>query len=223
MNSIINLQSVSKSYGHGAMRVNALNDINLRIDQGEFVALAGPSGSGKSTLLNVCGLLDSMDTGEYYFNAFATSNCNRQGLSDIRKQSIGFIFQHFNLIPVMTATENIEYPLWLGGCGKSERQSKVAEIIEQVGLSPYCHQRPDQLSGGQRQRVAIARALVKKPELVIADEPTANLDTQTANQVIDLMHQLSDDYNTTFVVATHDDRMIKRCERVIRLEDGVLI
>lgn len=221
--SVISLKGISKTYGNGNNCVKAVNNVSLQINKGEFVALAGPSGSGKSTLLNICGLLDTVDQGEYHLNDIVISNCNKNRLAEIRKKHIGFIFQSFNLIPVMTAAENIEYPLWLFNYSKAERKQKVDAVLEQVGLSRFSHQRPDQLSGGQRQRVAIARALIKKPELIVADEPTANLDTHTANQVIDLMHHLSDEYNTTFVVATHDDRMINRCERIIRLEDGVLI
>lgn len=221
--NVISLKSISKTYGNDNNRVKAVNNVSLQINKGEFVALAGPSGSGKSTLLNICGLLDTVDHGEYHLNDIAISNCNKNRLAEIRKKHIGFIFQSFNLIPVMTAAENIEYPLWLFNYSKAERKQKVDAVLDQVGLSRFSQQRPDQLSGGQRQRVAIARALIKKPELIVADEPTANLDTHTANQVIDLMHHLSDEYNTTFVVATHDDRMINRCERIIRLEDGALI
>ncbi len=223
MNNIINLQSIRKTYNNGRARTAALKSIDLEIDRGEFVALAGPSGSGKSTLLNICGLLDNMDGGEYHFNNESIADYSRNQLAELRKSNIGFVFQSFNLIPVMTVAENIEYPLWLFNQSASIRKRRVAEAIEQVGLGQFVDQRPDQLSGGQRQRVAIARALVKNPQLIIADEPTANLDTETANQVIDLMHQLSDDFNTTFVVATHDDRMINRCRRIVRLQDGVLM
>ncbi len=223
MENIIKLRSVRKSYSNGRASTAALKSVDLDIARGEFVALAGPSGSGKSTLLNICGLLDNMDGGEYLFNHESVASCSRNQLAQLRKSHIGFVFQSFNLIPVMTVAENIEYPLWLFNQSASIRKRRVAEAIEQVGLDQFGDQRPDQLSGGQRQRVAIARALVKNPQLIIADEPTANLDTETANQVIDLMHQLSDDFNTTFVVATHDDRMINRCRRIVRLQDGVLM
>jgi len=220
--AIISLQAISKSYPLGESRVEALRDINLTIGQGEFTALEGPSGSGKSTLLNICGLLDSPDQGQFVFMNRSISGLSEKRLTRIRRQAIGFIFQGFNLMPVLSAYENVEYSLLLSGESVKARRRRVSAILEKVGLERYAGHRPDHLSGGQRQRVAIARALVKEPALIIADEPTANLDSRTAGQVIDLMHQLSREQGITFLIATHDERMASRCDRTITLTDGVI-
>jgi len=220
--AVISLQAISKSYPLGESRVEALRDINLTIEKGEFTALEGPSGSGKSTLLNICGLLDSPDQGQFVFMNRSISGLSEKRLSRIRRQAIGFIFQGFNLMPVLSAYENVEYSLQLSGVSAKARRRRVSAILEKVGLEQYSSHRPDHLSGGQRQRVAIARALVKEPALIIADEPTANLDSWTAGQVIDLMHQLSREQGITFLIATHDERMANRCDRIITLTDGVI-
>ncbi len=217
---LIQMHGVSKHYHLGETEVQALNEVELQIERGAFVALAGPSGSGKSTLLNICGLIDNSDAGSYSLEGIDIARQSRASLTRLRRDGIGFIFQSFNLVPVMTAYENVEYPLLLSGVAATQRRQRVDEILTQVGLEKFSRHLPDKLSGGQRQRVAIARALVKKPALVVADEPTANLDTATATQVIDLMHELGREMGTTFLVATHDERMTSRCERVVHLVDG---
>ena len=219
---LIRLENVSKSYLMGQARVAALREVTLSIEAGEFTALTGPSGSGKSTLLNLCGLIDQPDSGDISIDDQPTGRLSQKDLTLIRREKIGFVFQGFNLVPVMTAFENIEYPLFLAGVGVAARRKQVDEILSRVGLSEQARRRPDELSGGQRQRVAIARALVKKPRLVVADEPTANLDSVTATQIIDLMHELGRSNGTTFVIATHDARVTSRCDRSIVLTDGVL-
>ncbi len=220
MDTVVSLIGAKKRYSLGKTSIQALDGVSMDIVRGEFVALVGPSGSGKSTLLNVCGLLDKLDSGEYKLNGENVSSLKRKTATRFRRQNIGFIFQNFNLFPVMTVHENIEYPLLLLGVSKKDRDRRVAEAIDQVGISGYAGSLPDKLSGGERQRVAIARALVKEPSLVVADEPTASLDTETANQIIDLMQSLSAKNKATFVVATHDERMSSRCKRVIHLVDG---
>lgn len=216
------LRGVDKRYGTGATAVNALKAIDLDVQPGEFVALAGPSGSGKSTLLNICGLLDRCDGGSYRLAGQEVRSLSERALTHWRREKIGFIFQSFNLIPTMSAYENTEYPLLLQGVPAAERRGRVERIFKRVALWEQRRQRPDQLSGGQRQRVAIARALVKNPILLIADEPTANLDTATATCIIDVLHELTAEYRTTVLVATHDARMTSRCERVVHLTDGRL-
>ena len=220
MSALMTLQGVTKTYHLGDSAVEALKGIDLVIPNGEFAAIGGPSGSGKSTLLNICGLVDTADEGSYQLEEQSVSGLNQRERTRIRRERLGFIFQSFNLIPVMSAEENIEYPLRLMGMGRRDRKRAVDQMVEQVGLEPYADHLPDRLSGGQRQRVAIARALVKRPPLVIADEPTANLDTETATQVIDLMHRLGAENQTTFIIATHDERMVARCHRTIHLVDG---
>jgi putative ABC transport system ATP-binding protein len=217
---LIRLEGVSKSYRMGQTDVTALRDVTLTIAAGEFAALVGPSGSGKSTLLNICGLVDQPDTGRLSIDGTATDQLSERELTLVRREKIGFVFQGFNLVPVMTAFENIEYPLFLAGT--HDRNARVRDILKRVGLAGLESRRPDALSGGQRQRVAIARALVKQPRLVIADEPTANLDSATAAQIVDLMHDLGRSNGTTFLIATHDARMTAHCDRAIQLGDGVL-
>ncbi len=222
MSVLLKLEAISKRYHLGQNNINALKNINLFVKKGEFSALQGPSGSGKSTLLNICGLLDQFDEGTYHLGGMDMSTLNKSQLTLKRREDIGFIFQNFNLITVMTVFENVEYPLLLAGLTSRQRREQTLAVLAQVGLRAFIDHLPDQLSGGQRQRVAIARALVKKPPLVIADEPTANLDTDTACEVIDLMHSLGRDYGTTFLIATHDERMATRCDRNLQLIDGIL-
>jgi putative ABC transport system ATP-binding protein len=222
MSALITLDSVSKTYYLGKNKVKALTKINLVLKKGEFTALQGPSGSGKSTLLNICGLLDKFDEGTYHFGGTDISSLTNYQLTMKRRDEFGFVFQNFNLVPVMTAFENVEYPLLLAGQPSRQRRERTLALLEQVGLTEFIDHLPDQLSGGQRQRVAIARALVKKPPLVIADEPSANLDSDTARHIIDIMHTLGQDYGTTFLIATHDERMAARCDRILQLTDGVL-
>lgn len=220
--SAITLKSVVKKYHMGTEEVHALKGIDLIVPREAFVAVRGPSGSGKSTLLNICGLIDTFDSGEYLLAGDAVRQFNERARTLVRRQRIGFIFQSYNLIPVMTVRDNIEYSLLLAGLSEKECERRVLEILEQVGLGGLGDRTPDQLSGGQRQRVAIARALVKAPVLVIADEPTANLDTATAQQVVDLMKDLGKRQGTTFLIATHDDRMTAHCDRVLSMTDGAL-
>lgn len=218
--NIIELETVSKSYRMGDAEVHALKSVSLTLRSGEIIALEGPSGSGKSTLLNICGLIDQLDAGRYCLQGEDVLLMNTRQRTLYRRKHIGFVFQSFNLVPVMTAYENVEYPLLLNGASSQQRKKSVDEILERVGLKDFHSHIPDRLSGGQRQRVAIARALVKKPELIIADEPTANLDTQTAAGIVDMMKALSDETHATFLVATHDERMASHCDRTVRLIDG---
>ncbi|WP_339141013.1 ABC transporter ATP-binding protein [Pseudoalteromonas galatheae] len=216
---MLRFENIRKSYTTGDVTVDALKGVAAHIHAGETVSLCGPSGSGKSTLLNICGLLDERYQGEIWINDRPIPK-QKSALTQIRREKLGFIFQRYNLIPVMSVFENIEYPLLMLNLNKQQRMDRVVEIVHKVGLKDHISKRPDQLSGGQQQRVAIARALVKKPELVIADEPTANLDTPTANMVMDLMRGLGNDMGTTFIIATHDHRMTDRCHRVLNLADG---
>lgn len=221
-NLVIELREVHKSYHLGEIRVHALRGVNLTVGRGEFLAIGGPSGSGKSTLLNICGLLDHVDEGRFLLEGREMGSLSHDQLARVRRNALGFVFQGFNLVPVMSAAENVEYPLMLLGVKRRERQRRVAEILEAVGLETHADHLPDRLSGGQRQRVAIARALVKRPSLVIADEPTANLDSVTASQIIDLMQDLGNRQGSTFLIATHDERMIQRCHRMLHLLDGAI-
>jgi putative ABC transport system ATP-binding protein len=219
----MSLRGVSKSFTLGGNTVHALKNVELAVVRGEIAAVTGPSGSGKSTLLNLCGLLDSADQGELLFGGEPLPAADEVRRTQLRRATIGFVFQSFNLIPVMNAYDNIEFPLYLLGVDAGERKRRVIDALTRVGLAGKEHHRPDQLSGGQRQRVAIARAIVKRPQLVIADEPTANLDAVTADQIIGLMRELAHEHRTTFLVATHDDRMLRHCDRALRLADGVLV
>lgn len=216
---MIQFNQISKQYQMGQQQVAALNQVSGEIKQGEMVALCGPSGSGKSTLLNILGLLDMDYQGEISLSGKAYPKDPKQAAL-LRRTQLGFVFQKFNLVPVMTAWENVAYPLMLNGYSAKEQKTMASELLEQVGLAEFKDHRPDNLSGGQQQRVAIARALVHKPQLVIADEPTASLDSRTAGIVIDLMKNLGHQMGTTFVVATHDPRMALHCDRSIDLVDG---
>lgn len=218
---MIDFKSVSKSYFLGQQQVQALNQVSGNISQGEMVALVGPSGSGKSTLLNILGLLDMTYQGEVKLNGRDYPKDAKQAAL-LRRTQLGFVFQRFNLIPVMSAWENVAYPLMLNGLSLQDQKARSLAILDKVGLGDFADHRPDNLSGGQQQRVAIARALVHKPQLVIADEPTASLDSSTSSVVIDLMKQLGHEMGTTFVVATHDARMSVQCDRSIELVDGVI-
>ncbi|OLQ94234.1 lipoprotein ABC transporter ATP-binding protein LolD [Vibrio ponticus] len=218
---MINFKHIQRHYQLGGQTVPALSDVSGEIAAGEMVALCGPSGSGKSTLLNILGLLDMDNQGSIELNGAPLPKSAKLA-AQVRRSQFGFIFQRFNLVPVMSALENVAYPLMLNGVSKTQQQVLASQMLEMVGLGGYLHHLPDNLSGGQQQRVAIARALVHKPALVIADEPTASLDSKTANLVIDIMHRLGAETNTTFIVATHDARMASRCDRTIELLDGKL-
>lgn len=216
---VVCLHGVRKTYRLGAHVIPALQGVDLLVQRGELLALTGPSGSGKSTLLNLCGLIDTPDAGEIMLGT-AVQGLDEQARTLLRRDALGFVFQSFNLVPVMTVAENVDYPLFLAGVPAAERRERVAQQLAAVGLQAHAHHRPDALSGGQRQRVAIARALVKRPRLVIADEPTASLDSHTADQVLDLMRARGQAEGAAFVIATHDGRLTRRCDRVVALLDG---
>lgn len=217
---VVRLHGVRKIYRLGAHVIPALQGVDLLVQRGELLALTGPSGSGKSTLLNLCGLIDTPDAGEIMLGGTAVQGLDEQARTLLRRDALGFVFQSFNLVPVMTVAENVDYPLFLAGVPAAERRERVAQQLAAVGLQAHAHHRPDALSGGQRQRVAIARALVKRPRLVIADEPTASLDSHTADQVLDLMRARGQAEGAAFVIATHDSRLTRRCDRVVALLDG---
>lgn len=217
---VVCLHGVRKTYRLGAHVIPALQGVDLVVQRGELLALTGPSGSGKSTLLNLCGLIDTPDAGEIMLGGTAVQGLDEQARTLLRRDALGFVFQSFNLVPVMTVAENVDYPLFLAGVPAAERRDRVAQQLAAVGLQAHAHHRPDALSGGQRQRVAIARALVKRPRLVIADEPTASLDSHTADQVLDLMRARGQAEGAAFLIATHDSRLTRRCDRVVALLDG---
>ena len=219
---VIELQGVHKTYRLGAHTVPALRGVDLAVRPGELVALTGPSGSGKSTILNIAGLIDRADAGTVRLRGQAIDARDEAAATALRRDAIGFIFQGFNLVPVMTVADNVDYPLFLAGVPAAERRVRVAAALDAVGLREHAGHRPDALSGGQRQRVAIARALIKRPGLVIADEPTASLDSATATQMLDLMRELGHRDGAAFLIATHDERLTRRCDRVIALRDGVI-
>ena len=214
--------NATRDFKIGEVETHALRGVNLSIEDGEFTALVGPSGSGKTTLLQLIGLLDKPTSGQVFINGKDATRLNRNQRADLRKGTIGFIFQFFALIPTLTAYENVEMPLLLNGTKPAERKARVQEMLEAVGLSDRAHHRPDQLSGGQQQRVAVARALSIRPSVVLADEPTANLDTENGKQVMDIMAKLNKETGTTFVFATHDPRVIGYANRVVTLQDGVI-
>ncbi|MFH0925343.1 MAG: ABC transporter ATP-binding protein [bacterium] len=220
---LIELNAISKAYFLGKTRVNALNGINLNIKKGEFMAIAGPSGSGKTSLLNILGLIDKPDSGNFILNGKDTKNILLDRLSNIRREIIGFVFQTFNLIPVLSAFENIEYPLIFTKISKKERIKRVNRLLQLVGISDFMEHRPYELSGGQRQRVAIARSLVNNPELVLADEPTANLDSKTGIEIIKEMKKLNKELSVTFIFASHDSLVLNAVERIVHLKDGMIV
>jgi len=218
--NIVELEQVSRRFPLDHNFVNAVDGVTLNIARGEFVAIAGPSGSGKSTLLNIIGCIDEPTSGRVFVDGIDTDTLNASQLARLRREKIGFVFQTFNLIPVFTAAENVEFPLIVQGVAAGERRTRVAAALSSVGLSARAKQRPDLLSGGERQRVAVARAIVHRPALVLADEPTANLDTSNATQLIDLMHELNQTLGLTFIFSTHDSRLLDRTPRTVRLTDG---
>lgn len=219
---VVELRGVRKTYRLGEHVVPALQGVDLAVLPGEMLALTGPSGSGKSTLLNLCGLIDSPDAGEVLLQGQPVHGLDEVQRTLLRRDALGFVFQSFNLVPVMTVADNVDYPLFLAGVPPRERAQRVAEALLRVGLQDHAQHRPDALSGGQRQRVAIARALVKRPRLVIADEPTASLDSHTADQVLDLMRERCHAEGAAFVIATHDERLTRRCDRIVKLLDGMI-
>ncbi len=218
------LKNVIKDYALGASMVRALHGIDLTIDEGEFTTIAGPSGCGKSTLLNLIGCMDVATEGTVAIDGKVTNALSDKEQTQLRLNTLGFIFQSFNLVPVLSVYQNVELPLLLkGGMSKAERQQNVHELLEQVGLSTKAKNRSHELSGGQRQRVAIARALVTKPKIVLADEPTANLDSETGQNIIELMRQLNSTQKTTFIFSSHDPKVIEHARRIVRLQDGRVI
>ena len=221
--SLVRLENVFKEYMLGEQRVNALIDVTLSIENGSFLAIAGPSGSGKSTILNLVGCIDTPTKGKVFLDGQDVSGRTPDQLSELRARTIGFIFQTFNLFPVLSAEENVEYPLLqLKDVGTTERRNRVRKYLDIVGLTKYADHRPNQLSGGQRQRVAIARALATQSKIVLADEPTANLDHTTGEGILQLMKQINREYKTTFIFSTHDGRVMTMADRLVRIEDGRL-
>ncbi|MGA1792270.1 MAG: ABC transporter ATP-binding protein [bacterium] len=218
--SLIEMVEVQKQYFLGETVVHALNGVSLNIDKGEFVGVWGPSGSGKTTLLNLIGAIDNPSSGEVHVNGHDVFRLTDDQRTELRNNAIGFIFQNFNLIPVLSALENVMLPLQLKGMPSMKARQKASELLEEVGLPDVLHQRPDKMSGGQRQRVAVARALVTAPSLVIADEPTANLDTDTSYRIIALMRHFNEEKNTTFIFSTHDQRLLGEVRRLVKLVDG---
>jgi putative ABC transport system ATP-binding protein len=221
MNSIIDLQQVEKSYFMGKQAVAVLKGVTLTIGKNEYVALMGPSGSGKSTLMNIIGCLDSPTAGTYILNNKDVSTMADDSLAEVRNKEIGFVFQQFNLLPRLSALENVALPLVYGGIAKKERLDRAKAVLDKVGLADRSHHKPNELSGGQCQRVAIARALVNNPSIILADEPTGNLDTKTSNEIMDIFSSIQLAGNTV-VLVTHEEDIAKYAHRVVRLRDGVL-
>jgi putative ABC transport system ATP-binding protein len=217
---VAKLTDVTKKYKVGEVETNALKGVSLTIESGEFTSLVGPSGSGKTTLLQLIGCLDMPTTGKVFINGQEATSMNRNQRADLRKGTIGFIFQFYALVPTLTAYENVELPLLL--MGEKNHKGRVMELLDAVDLSDRAGHRPDQLSGGQQQRVAVARALASYPKLILADEPTANLDTENGTQVMEIMAKLNKETGVTFVFATHDPRVIKYATRVVSLQDGLI-
>jgi putative ABC transport system ATP-binding protein len=222
---IIHLSQVKKDYNLGKTVVQAVKGVDLCIEKGDFISIAGPSGSGKSTILNMIGLIDKPTEGSVSIEGRDIGSLQDSELTRLRHQTIGFIFQSFNLIPVLTARENIEFPLLLGKGGRIDKAKRewIDFLIEQVGLADREGNKPNELSGGQRQRVAIARSLVTKPVIVLADEPTANLDSVTGEAIIELMKKVNKESGTTFVFSTHDDKVVRIADHVVRLRDGLVV
>jgi len=223
MATVVEIRNISKAYQLGSVKVQAIKGLSLSLQEGEFTALIGSSGSGKTTLLNLIGCLDDADQGEILIDQINIRSLSEDQKSELRNKKIGFIFQAFNLIPVLNVYENVEIPLTIQKDLTAEaRKTKVLDAIKDVGLQDFAHHRPDQLSGGQRQRVAIARALVTGPALILADEPTANLDSKTAHLIIDLMLELNQKKKVTFFFCTHDEKLMNRVQRVVKISDGII-
>ncbi len=221
--AIIELENIIKTYHIGEVETRALNGVSLSIEEGEFTALVGPSGSGKTTLLQLMGCLDRPNSGAVKINGQDVTRFNANQRADLRRAKIGFIFQFFALVPVLSAYENVELPLLLNGVSARERQQRVMDLLNAVGLTERARHRPDQMSGGEQQRVAIARALAPRPVMVLADEPTANLDTANGQQAMEIMQRLNQQTKTAFIFATHDPRVVAYARRVVKLRDGQIV
>lgn len=217
---ILEIKNLHKIYDEKTVPVHAVNGVNLQFEEGEFAAIVGPSGSGKTTMLNIIGGLDNPTEGEVIINDTNLSQLNNRQLTDFRMKNIGFVFQAYNLIPVLTAKENVEFIMQLQGKSRAERETRAIELLESVGLGDKIKNRPGKLSGGQQQRVAVARALASKPKFILADEPTANLDSASTTTLLDIMEKLNREENITFIFSTHDARVVTKARRVITLVDG---
>ncbi len=220
---VVRTEKLSKIYATGKVETVALRDVSITLEEGEFTSLVGPSGSGKTTLLNLIGGLDRPTSGRVFIGDLEITGMKKGKLSDLRLRRIGFIFQEFNLIPVLTALENVEYVMLLQGVPRRERRERSLRILKEVGLEGRENSRPNELSGGQQQRVAVARAVVSKPEIVLADEPTANLDTDTGKSLMEMMLRLNKEHGTTFLLSTHEKMVMEMTKRVIRLKDGMVV
>jgi len=216
----IDLRNVYKEYKLGKVNIPALKGINFVIEEGSFISIMGPSGSGKSTLLNLLGLIDYPSTGEIFFDKTLLNFKNDSELTKLRRENIGFIFQHFNLIPILNVMENIEFPILNTSIPLKERRRRMFKILQETGLTGLEKRMPNEISGGQQQRVAIGRALIGNPKIIIADEPTANLDSATAKKIVEILHNISKEEKTTVIMATHDPEIISLSERVIKIHDG---
>lgn len=221
--NVIETKNISRVYQQGAIEVKALNDVSINFEEGEFTAIIGPSGSGKTTFLNAIGGLDQPTAGEVIISNTDITKLSENELIDFRLKNIGFVFQAYNLIPVLTAKENVEFIMLMQDISKKIRDKRAVELLEEVGLADQINRRPNQLSGGQQQRVAVARALASKPRFVLADEPTANLDSTSTSDLLDIMQELNKEEETTFIFSTHDQRVIDRANRIITLEDGKIV
>ena len=220
---LFEVKNLKKTYRIGDVKTDALRGVNLTVDKGEFTAIAGPSGSGKSTLLHLMGGLDQPTTGEVYLNEQRIDQLSKQESAALRLEKLGFVFQAYNLIPVLTALENAAFVLELRGVGKKKREARALESLASLGVREFADRKPNQLSGGQQQRVAVARAFAAEPEIILADEPTANLDSKSGGQLIELMKKLNREQGVTFVFSTHDPRLLEHVTRIVNMEDGHIV